>query len=299
MNGPGPLAYGGLALLAVVWGSSFALTVVALEGFAPMAVSGLRIWLSLCAVLVILRLTGRHLPRDLRSWGWCAGLGVLGLLLPFSLLSWGQQQVPSSIAAILISGAPLFVLLLSRIVLQERISPRKWVGFAIGFVGLVVLIGPSALSGISEVSGIGQIACLGAALSYASSSLLIRRMPPIPPLEATAAAQTCAALFAIPLCLAPTLSATPGPSALVAVTVLGVVQTGMAHLLRYVLVKQAGPVFVSTVGYMIPVWAGFLGIAFFGEPATLQTGTAFALILTGLLIARDRVRPRATPARTG
>jgi hypothetical protein len=80
----------------------------------------------------------------------------------------------------------------------------------------------------------------------------------------------------------------PAAASLAALGAPGVVQTGLAQFLRFIAIRRAGPVFVSIVAYLIPIWAAVLGVAFLGETVTLQAGAAYALILGGILIARDR-----------
>lgn len=283
------ISTGALAVLTVVWGSSFALTALALGGFAPPAVAAGRIGLSAVALTGIALALRKPLPRDLAGWAWCTALGALALVMPFSLLAWGQQQVPSALAAILVSASPLFMLLLTRTLLGAHVSGRRWTGFAVGFAGIAVLIGPGALLQVGNGAGLlPELACLGAALCYAGSGLLIRRMPPLDPVAATAASQIAAAVLALPMGLAALPETLPGATPLVALAVLGLVQTGFAHMLRYFTVKRAGPVFMSTVGYLIPVFATLVGVTFLDEPLTPRTLAGFALILGGIALARPR-----------
>ena len=231
--------------------------------------------------------TGQGLPRAARDWAWCGLIGVTSLALPFTLLTWAQLTVPSAVAAVLISSSPLFVLVLSRGLLGTPVGPRKWLGFLTGFAGLAVLIGPGVL-GLADAPLIPQLACLGTAFCYALSSVLVRRMPELPPVQATAASQLTAALLLVPFGATGLVASLHWGVPLAALAVLGLVQTGGAQLLRYWTVKRAGPVFMSAVGYLIPVWAGFLGVTLLDEPLTWRLGLGFALILAGLLFANAR-----------
>lgn len=281
-------SWGLVGALTTIWGSSFFLIAVALTGFAPLPVAAGRVAFAALALGGALAVTGAGLPRRARDWGWCAALGGVGLALPFSLLAWAQQTVPSGIAAIYIASVPLFVLALARLAFGDRIGPRRWAGFAVGLGGVGWLAGPEALAGIAAGAGAGQIACLGAAFCYACGAMIVRAMPAVPPLSATAAAHIAAALMLAPFGLANLPQAWPAATPLVALVALGVFQTGLAQFLRYVAIRRAGPVFVSIVAYLIPVWAGVLGVAFLDETITLTAVAAYALILGGILIARGR-----------
>jgi drug/metabolite transporter (DMT)-like permease len=281
-------SWGLVAALTTIWGSSFFLIAVALRGFAPLPLASGRVAFAALALGVALMVMGARLPRDGAVWGWCAGLGALGLAGPFSLLAYAQQTVPSGVAAIYIASVPLFVLLLSRVVFGDRITPRKWLGFAIGLGGIAWLAGPEAARGLLGGGLLGQGACLLAALGYASGAMIVRGMPPVEPLSATAAAHFAAAALLAPFGIAGLPGAAPPMEAVVALATLGVLQTGLAQFLRFVAIRRAGPVFVSIVGYLIPIWAGLLGVGFLGETLTLRAVAAYGLILGGILIARDR-----------
>lgn len=286
------LAYGALLTLAVVWGSSFALMVLALEDVSPLGVAVGRAIFAALTVGLIAGALGQ-IPRSFESWAWCAALGALGILAPFTLVAWGQQFVPTSVAAILLAGGPLFMLLFTRL-LGETVSLRRWLGFGVGLLGIVTLMGPEALLALGGPTTLAQLACLSAAACNAATSLLIRRMPPIGAVEATAGSQIAAACLALPLVPFAVPSEMPGQVPLFAILFLGIVQTGLAQMLRYWTVKRSGPVFLSTVGYLIPLWATFLGLAFLGEALSLSDIAAFLLILGGLAIAQSRGgnRPR-------
>ncbi len=280
-----------VGLLTGIWGSSFFLIAVALQGFGPVALATGRVGLAALALGLALALTGGRLPRDLRRWGWCAALGIAGLALPFTLLAYAQQTVPSGIAAIYIASVPLFLLALTRLVFRDPVRPLQWLGFTIGLAGVSGLAGGDALAGIASGAVLGQAACIGAALCYACGALIVRAMPPVPPLEATAAAHLAAAAVLIPFGLADLPGAWPSAAPVAALVALGVVQTGLAQLLRYVAIKRAGPVFVSIVGYLIPIWAGVLGVLVLGEALGPPTVAAYGVILFGLLVARGRKQP--------
>lgn len=290
------ISIGSLALLTVVWGSSFALIGVALQGFPPVGVAVFRVLFSAVSLGILARVLGHPLPRDPKVWMWCTAIGVSSLLVPFFLIAWGQQSVPSALASIYISASPLFVLLLSRMMLGEQVSARRWAGFVVGFFGIVMLTGPGALTQLGTGNVLPQIALLCAAACYASSSIMIRKMPEIPPLPASAAAQIGAAVFALPLLPLALPETMPATAPLVALAVLGVVQTGLAHILRYFTVKRSGPVFMSTVGYLVPLWATLLGVTLLDESLSGPQMAGFALIIGGLVLARKRQRRVAVVA---
>lgn len=286
---PDRVSYALVLGLSLIWGSSFLLTALALEGFGPLAVAFGRVGFASLSLGAVLALTGAHLPRTLRVWGWCSANGVLALALPFVLLAWGLETVPSGTAALFIAAVPLLILALSRLVYGDRITAQKWAGFGIGLGGLVWLIGPESLGDLGSAGqGAGQLACLGAALGYAVGAMIVRGMPKVDAVPATAAAHLAATVALVPFIVTAPPDEMPATAPILALLVLGAVQTGLAQTLRFVAIRRAGPVFVSAVGYLIPIWAGLLGLLVLDEPMTLRTALAYGLILAGLLLAQGR-----------
>ncbi|MBB5516096.1 drug/metabolite transporter (DMT)-like permease [Rubricella aquisinus] len=282
------ISWAGVLSLSIMWGSAFALTDVALGGAGPEVVAFSRIFLAAIVITSVALLTGKGLPRTLEHWGWCTAVGLLSLALPFMLISWAQQTLASSITGVLIGAAPLFILLLARLILKEAIRPRQWIGFVVGVIGIAVLSGIEAI--LDGAPPLPQLAVIAAALCYAGSSVTTKVMPPLHPFSATAAGLIVATLMLAPFGASGFVTALPdaphGP--LMAILALGLVQTGAAQILRYYTVKRSGPVFMSMVSYLIPIWAALLGVTFLSEPITLRMLAGSALILSGLFIARNR-----------
>ena len=165
---------------------------------------------------------------------------------------------------------------------------RRTIGFVIGFVGVLVLIGPQALAlsgAVGEVAG--RIACIGAAACYALSSVLMRRLPAIDPVGLSAVGLLIGALVVIPAAIAiegpPPL---PDGTTLFALAVLGLIPTAGANLLRVLLIRSAGPTFMSLTNYMVPLWAVIFGVTLLGEALAPSLFFAMALILAGLLLSQ-------------
>jgi len=286
------LPYVLVTFLVIAWGSAFGLTTVALEGFSPVETTFGRTALAAVVVAGVAIISGQGIPNTLLEWRWLTLLGVMGLAAPVTLLAWAQLSIPGSVASIFISSVPLFILLATRVVLREPVSKRKWTGFAIGFTGLVWLAGPAALSQVgAEGQAIAQLACILVAIGYASGGIVIKVMPSIPPFRATAGTMISGAVFLLPFGYSAVETALTAPIVpLIALIALGVIPSGIGQNIRYIVVKRKGPVFMSVVGFLIPVWAGFVGFVILDEPLTLHTVSAYSIILIGLLISRDRVK---------
>ena len=274
--------------LGVIWGGTFMVVSIALQGYGPLTVACARTTLGAAALLVLMRALNRPLPSfDGRMWKYLIVIGLLNTALPFALLSWGQQYVPSAFAGISMAALPLFVLPLAHIFTDEKLSTRNLVGVTLGFVGAVVLIGPSILRIGSGWEPLGQIACIAAALSYAISSIMTRRCPPIDPITMAALLLVVGAIALIPAMLTvegvPTIA---DRTSTIAIIFLGIIPTALAALLRVYTIRSAGAVFLTLVNYQVPVWSMIFGAWILSEILPLRFFIALGLIMFGLIISQ-------------
>jgi drug/metabolite transporter (DMT)-like permease len=239
----------------------------------------------LVALVLILR---RPFPvNSVRLWAHVVSIGLLSSALPFFLLSWGQQFVPSAFAGLSMAAVPLFVLPLAYFFAGETLHRVKAIGFGIGFLGTAILLGPAMLDG--GAAALPRLACFGAALSYACASILTRRCPPMDPVMLAALSLVVGAVVLVPVTLvidglpvwAPGI---PG----YAIVLLGLIPTAFATLLRVTVIRSAGSGFMTLTNYQIPVWSVLFGVLVLNEDLPLRFFAALALILGGLLITQRR-----------
>jgi len=286
-----------LMLLALVamWGSSFLFTKIAVAAIAPLDLVAGRFVLASLVLGALLVATRRGPPRGARLWLFIAAMALVGNCVPFWLISWGQQRIDSGLAGILMAVMPLATVMLAHVfVAGERLNRFKAAGFLIGFLGIVVLVGPAVLL---ELSGSGttlvsELAVLGGALCYAVNTIIARRRP-----ESEALAVSAGVALTACLVMAPAAAATglPDPaqlplSAVIAVIVLGVVSTATATVVYFKLITLAGPSFLSLINYLIPAWAVLMGALFLGERPAWTALAGLALILSGIALAETRGR---------
>jgi len=277
-----------IAALGLIWGATFMVVAIALEGYGPLTVACARVTLGAVALIGLMRVMGRPLPEF--SWRLTRYLVVIGLLnsaIPFTLLSWGQQFVPSAFAGIAMAAVSLFVLPLAHFFSDEPLTLRNSLGIALGFAGATILIGPGLLQLGSGLEPLGQIACLGAALSYAVASIMTRRCPTIDPIAMATAVLVVGAIPLIPAMivfegLPPVADLRPT----VAIIVLGLIPTALAAWLRITTIRSAGSVFMAPVGFQVPVWSMICGALILNEVLPLRFFLALALILAGLAISQ-------------
>ena len=290
-----------LAALVTAWGSSFAMTKVAVASIDPAWVMALRLSVGGIFLATIVTLTRREWPREKRLWMWFAGLGLIGHAIPFFLISWGTQFISSGLAGVLMGAIPLFVIVLAHVFLpDERLTPMKTLGFVIGFIGLMIVLGPEKLLRFEGqgMALVGELAILAACICYAVHALLARRIPFRRPMEQAAAVCLSGGLMgAIFASLyAPHGLASATPLAYLCVIGLGIVPTATATLLVYAIVRSAGVSFVAYSNYLVPVYALGLGAVLLGETLTANVGFGLLLILGGIAASRIQSRKAALPA---
>ncbi len=281
-----------IAILGLTWGGTFLVIELALEGITPFWLAAARISFGAALTGAVWLGRGAALFRQKPTSAQKTNLVFIALLssaLPFMLLSWGQQYVTSGFAGVSMASAALIVLPLAHFLVPgERMTWRRLVGFAVGFGGVVILIGAQVFqSSGNSLELYGRLACVSAAACYAISSVQMRRLPPVDPVGLSAVLLAIGALCVIPVAwIVEGPPPTPDARTLMWVAFLGLVPTAAANLLRVNLVRSAGPVFMSLVNYQVPVWSVLLGALILGEALPQSLIWAMLLILSGVFISQ-------------
>ena len=289
-----------LILLSLIWGSSFLLIKVSVETVPPFTAGAGRAVLAAIVLHLWLRLRGERMPPIGRAWLPFLALGIASIAVPFALIGWSEQHVDSGLAAILIALMPLFTVLLLQVAgRDDRLSALRLAGFAIGLVGVVVLVGPDALEGLGTQVW-AQIALLGAAVSYAVGIFFAAGVGNYSPAVNGAGTLTIGALYLVPLSLIFDSPWAIAPSALSvgAIIVLAVVATGIAAIVYFHLIATAGGAYTALSSYMNPAVALIAGAILLGEDISARAVLALVIILIGVALASRRKRPKvlAPPA---
>ena len=290
----GPMDWGLLVLLSLLWGGSFLCVGIAVQELPVLTIIALRVSLAALVLWGIALFSGHQLPRGRKTWQAFLALGLLNNVIPFGLIVFGQQTIGAGLAAILNATTRLWTGLIAALFLaDERFSKQKLFGVLLGLVGVIVMVGPDSLAGISRNLG-AQLAVLGATLSYAFASVFGRRFAAakISPLHTALGQVTASSFILVPLALmidTPWASALPSQATIFAILGLAVLSTAGGYLLFFNILERAGATNVSLVTLLIPPSAIAMGMLFLEE--TLQ-GIHFiglALIILGLLSLQGRL----------
>ncbi|MGW4210872.1 DMT family transporter [Lentzea sp. NPDC004789] len=290
-------------LLASLWGSSFTFIKVSLEGLTPGQLVLSRLVLGAAVLLTIVAVRKVALPRSAQVWGHIGAAGLFGNVIPFLLLSYGEKTTGAGIAGVLIGASPLLTLALATAALPtERATARKAIGLGIGFVGVVLVIGPwhESLGSLS-----GRIACFGAAVSYAVGFVYVRKfLSPLGLAPLSLAASQLVSAAVLQALVTPFLDwrvpALTG-SVMFSIVVLGLVSTGLAYVLYFRLIGDVGATTASAVNYVVPVFAVLISVLFLGEPVTWNLLAGGLVVLVGVAYAENRLGQlrRSDPVNAG
>jgi drug/metabolite transporter (DMT)-like permease len=285
-----------LSLLALIWGSSFLLIKFAIAGVSPAQLVLGRLIAGSAVLLLIVTVSGGSLPRERAVWGHLLAMGVVANIIPFFLFGWGELRVTSGMAGILHGTTPLFTLAAALLALrEEHISPQRLGGLVLGFVGVVVVVGPWNANGDGNALS-GQIACLAAAACYGFGFVYARRFlahRQLAPLSLSAAQLSTATVvlaLSAPLTMRTPMELTV--QVVASVVLLGAVGTGLAYLLFYRLINDVGATSASLVTYLIPVVAVILGVLVQSDPLTWNIFVGAAIVVVAAALAEGRIGVR-------
>lgn len=286
-----------LSLLSALWGGTFFFVAIAVQELPPLSVVLLRVAMASAILFAYLALRGERFPREAPILTAFLIMGFLNNVIPFSLFFWAQTQIPGGLASIINATTPVFSIAVAHFALiDEKLTPNKSIGIALGVIGVAVLFGEDAYSG-QNLAMLGIIACLFACLCQGFSVVYGRRFTSIG-LSSTMGAlgqllSTTLIMFPIVLIIdQPWTLAMPSTASLLSVFGLATFSTALAYVIYFRLLATAGAVNTSIVTLLIPVSAIFLGTTFLGESLVPRHYLGLLFISVGLAVIDGRLLPR-------
>ena len=278
-----------LVLLSVIWGSSFILIKKSLEHFNPYEVGALRVLIAGIILLPLAILNIRKFPK--KNLKWLILAAVTGNFIPMFLFPIAETEVSSSIAGIINSMMPIFVIIVGALLWKFQTTKRQVIGVIISFTGACILAFSGGEGG--EFKLIPILLLLLATLFYAISTTTVKsKLSDVP------AKILSAFVFSFVLILPSfialvfagffnNLQVNSGLwEGLGFVSLLSIFGTGLAMMLNYKLLSVSTPLFASTVTLLMPVVAIVWGLLD-GEKLTLMQGFGGVIILAGLIFLRQ------------
>ncbi|MFD3686763.1 DMT family transporter [Nocardiopsis sp. NPDC058631] len=295
-------------LLALIWGMSFLFIKVGAGALSPMQLALGRMAAGALPLLAVVLLRGGRLPTSPRLVGHMFVAALLLNTVPFTLFGYAAQLIPSALMGIVNASTPLFGVVFSMVLLSdERPDRERVLGLGVGFLGVLTVFG--VWNSLGEVtvsdrdSAVGMLFVVGATACYGIGTPYLRRFVAGSSHGALELSSLQLLLGSLPLVLlVPVFTEAPTGltwQVVASVVVLGVLGTGVAYVLQYAVVREAGATVATTVTYVAPVVAIVAGIVLMGETLTWNQPLGAVVVVLGAALCQGVLRTRhvAPPRR--
>lgn len=283
--------------ISLMWGSQFYFAEQVLDTVEPMALAAIRSTIGACTLTLLAILLPHSSAPVKTGFRWrrytlYVVIALLEAVLPFFLVAWGQNQVNSSLASILIGTTPLWTVLIVWLLFRERLHRNQAFGVMLGFIGVMIIFIPHiSYSDATIFSGetAGLVALLMAAVSYASALILMQYLPTASVVLSMRNILWCAVILLWPAVLVmdnswPRLY----PADLLPLFIIGIFQTGLVYWLYTLLVHREGPVFASFSNYLVPLVGIVLGSFFLNESITISMIIGVIVVIGSIMLSRTQ-----------
>lgn len=294
---PGLVDYTFLVALALLWGSTFIMSKVAVREVTPITLTLVRQLIAVALLFVFAAFARQWFRPTAREHVFMALCALTGTVLPFTLINWGVEVIDSGLASILMGFMPLTVLVMAHFVTHdEKMSAGKVAGVGLGLTGLAILFWPQLQAGFGQ-DLMRQIAVLGAATSYAVNALSTKQLVGRPPMALMTyiTAWTLVLLVPAAFLFERPLSIHPSQTVVMTLIALGTMPSAFGALLMVALIRRQGATFFGQINLLVPIAGVLLAVIFLGERPGANALIALAVIFSGLMVAR--FTPRLTIAQ--
>ena len=287
-----------LIILSAIWGSAFFAIKVGLNDFSPIGVASLRLIIASIFLLFLFYIQKKDIIFTKEVIFLLIIIGIIGNFIPFYLISWAEQFIPSSTAGMLMAIGPIITLVMSHFLTKnEKFSLMKFISIIIGLIGVFFIFNINSLNNIlnnSSVDILAKLLVILAAFGYMLSNIIAyEKLNDIDSFSITTFATTFGAIFSLPFFVYD-LSINDFNydfeiNSVYAIIYLGIFPTAIAFQFRYYITKTSGPVFLSYVAYLIPVFAVIWGYILLSEKIGLQSLIGIFLILLGVYLGQNKL----------
>ena len=283
MRSPDTKDYFILVTLSLIWASAFFNIKIATYSYGPITIAFLRIFFGMIPVLILCFYKNIKIEVFSKDWKWFAAIGIINLVIPFFLISVGVQKVQSNLAAVLMSTTPISATILAHFFVdKDEINFIKIVGIFLGFSGILYLFSDNLL--INDDNLFSALMILLGSTFYVIGGILTLKISHKKNENVTASILIWGFIFICPISLLieKPWNLSPSMESTLSLIYLGIFPTGVAWLLRFIILKKNGLVFQSQVAYLIPIFGVFLGYIFLNEAITSKVLFSLIAIVLGI-----------------
>ena len=287
MTSPKTSDYFILVLLSLIWASAFFNIKIATYSYGPLTIAFLRIFFGMIPVLLLCFYKKIKIEVFSKDWKWFAAIGIINLVIPFFLIAYGVQKVQSNLAAILMSTTPISATILAHLFIdKEKINLVKILGIILGFLGIVYLFSENLL--INDENLFSALMILVGSTFYVIGGILTLKISHKKNENVTASILIWGTIFVCPISLIieQPWNLNPSLESTLSLIYLGVFPTGIAWLLRFMILKRNGLVFQSQVAYLIPIFGVILGYLFLNELVTSKILISLFIVILGIYFVK-------------
>ena len=283
-----------LILLSAIWGSAFFAIKISVETINPITVASLRLIIGSIILFLYFKYKDLKFIYSKKIIFQIFLIGLIGNFIPFSLISWSEMYIQSNTAGLLLSVAPILTLIFSHFLTKDdKFSLLKFLSIIIGLIGVLFIFDIQNLIYKFDSSKfiIPKLFIIIAAFGYVISSILAYNMRHMNSVTLTTFVTIFAALISIPFLIYFEFKSISSYSfnSMISLFYLGAFPTALAFLIRFHIIAKAGPIFLSYVAYLIPVFAILWGYIFLNEKINSSTLVGVILILLGVFISQKNL----------
>ena len=287
-----------LLILSAIWGSAFFAIKVGLNSFSPIGVASLRLIIASIFLLFLFYLQKKIIIFTKEVLLLLVVIGIIGNFIPFYLISWAEQFIPSSTAGMLMAIGPIITLIMSHFLTKsEKFSLMKFISISIGLLGVFFIFNLNSFDNLlisNPIDIIAKLLVIIAAFGYMLSNIIAyEKLNHIDSFSITTFATTFGAIFSLPFFIFDitfnNFNYDFNYNSAYAIIYLGIFPTAIAFQFRYYITKTSGPVFLSYVAYLIPAFAVIWGYILLSEKIGLNSLIGIILILFGVYLGQNRL----------
>ena len=276
-----------LSALSLIWASAFFNIKIATYSYGPITIACLRILFGTIPVILLCMYQRIKIEAFSKDWKWFAAIGFINLVIPFFLIAYGVQKVQSNLAAILMSSTPISATILAHIYTdKEKINFYKIIGILLGFSGIVYLFSDNLL--ITKDNFFSALMILLGSTFYVVGGILTLKISHKKNENVTASILIWGTIIILPISIIfeQPWNFTPRLDSTLSLIYLGIFPTGIAWLLRFMILKNNGVVFQSQVAFLIPIFGVILGYIFLQEIITSKVMLSLVAVVLGIYFVK-------------
>ena len=276
-----------LSTLSLIWASAFFNIKIATYSYGPITIACLRILFGAIPVILLCMYQKIKIEAFSKDWKWFAAIGFINLVIPFFLIAYGVQKVQSNLAAILMSSTPISATILAHIYTdKEKINFYKIIGILLGFSGIVYLFSDNLL--ITKDNFFSALMILLGSTFYVIGGILTLKISHKKNENVTASILIWGTIIILPISIIfeQPWNFTPRLDSTLSLIYLGIFPTGIAWLLRFMILKKNGVVFQSQVAFLIPIFGVILGYIFLQEIITSKVMLSLVAVVLGIYFVK-------------